>query len=83
MLNRPGEKGFILLKYLGNRMKIQTIFRMADRLRFELRNAFASPVFKTGAFNRSAICPLDVYNYMVFQILVKKKMAFLLKKLSV
>jgi hypothetical protein len=24
-----------------------------------------------------------VYNYMVFQILVKKKMAFLLKKLSV
>ncbi len=56
---------------------------MADRLRFELRNAFASPVFKTGAFNRSAICPLDVYNYMVFQILVKKKMAFLLKKPSV
>ena len=30
---------------------------MADRLRFELRNARASPVFKTGAFNHSATLP--------------------------
>ena len=45
----------MISQYLRWRM-----FRMADRLRFELRNAFASPVFKTGAFNRSAICPLFV-----------------------
>ena len=30
---------------------------MADGLRFELRRACAPPVFKTGAFNRSATHP--------------------------
>ena len=30
---------------------------MADRLRFELRKDCSSPVFKTGAFNRSATYP--------------------------
>ena len=32
--------------------------KVADGLRFELRKDCSSPVFKTGAFNRSAIHPL-------------------------
>ena len=43
---------------------------MADGLRFELRRACAPPVFKTGAFNRSATHPqkdgyIIHYNYFL------------------
>ncbi len=30
-----------------------------DRVRFELTIPFGMPVFETGAFNHSAICPTD------------------------
>lgn len=33
-------------------------FYMAEAQRFELWNPFGSPVFKTGAFNRSATLPV-------------------------
>ncbi len=33
------------------------IFNLAEAQRFELWNPFGSPVFKTGAFNRSATLP--------------------------
>ena len=33
------------------------IFSLAERVGFEPTDAFTSPVFKTGAFNRSAISP--------------------------
>ena len=32
-------------------------FQLAERVGFEPTDAFTSPVFKTGAFNRSAISP--------------------------
>ena len=33
------------------------LFNLAEAQRFELWNPFGSPVFKTGAFNRSATLP--------------------------
>ena len=70
----------MISQYLRGRM-----FRMADRLRFEadrlrfeLRNAFASPVFKTGAFNRSAICPLCMCVLYGFKKTCKVKNAIFL-----
>ena len=35
----------------------QTIWKLAERVGFEPTDAFTSPVFKTGAFNHSAISP--------------------------
>ena len=37
--------------------ELHTIFCLAERVGFEPTDAFTSPVFKTGAFNRSAISP--------------------------
>lgn len=36
---------------------VTPLFNLAEAQRFELWNPFGSPVFKTGAFNRSATLP--------------------------
>lgn len=44
-------------KNKGVSVKLTPLFNLAEAQRFELWNPFGSPVFKTGAFNRSATLP--------------------------
>jgi hypothetical protein len=57
--NRPAyypPKGTFYLKKNGLAFA-NPLFNLAEEERFELSNAFASPVFKTGAFSHSATPP--------------------------